>query len=740
VRSRIAVWTFIGTTGLLALSIGARRAVDDPIGLMAEHYANAGFLRPAVHSAVEKEVTADGLVRAWNGAPPENLSATWSGWIYIARAGSYTFATQSDQRSWILVDGETILDNIAGPEAQLKQATRRLSRGLHWLVVRYQQTSDHRTLRLLWDPDESGELAPVPAWRLRPERTATWRVLWARSVEVAAPVVRWTWAASLVALVLWLLRPAWTIVRTELVTHGAGKAFAGVIAASFLLNIVGIWWGMPSSQGWAPDEALPQAVLEGIDRRFSNGWYSTYPPFHFYLLAVAYIPVLSLDWLRDIPLDSSSRHVALFISGRLVSVLMAAGTLVAVFLTAAELFGRRAGLFAAIVLALTTPFVFYAKTANVDLPYVFWFAVSLMFYVRLLNTLRLRDFVGFAVAATLAISTKDQAYALYVLTPIPILFRLFEERAPVSRWRALVDSRVLVAISAAVATFIVVNNLLFNWSGYIAHVRTTTEWSQYAPMFDASILGRVSLTWLAARQVAESLGWASAAAAAGGLFLASRQHLQAALCLLVPVVSYWLLFLNVIRYSFDRFLMPICVVAAVLAGFGLARLTATGAWSASRRSLAAAALVFSLAYTVPLDTMIVFDARYAAERWIAEQLSPGESVGTLGLNYLPRFPRGTYQGIVALSDLRRQKPTYLVVNADYLRLRPRVTTEREVLAAVDAGELGYKLAFTSRSSVPWAWLPGMNPVLLGSRTGPVLSNLHHVNPRMEIFRREATEE
>jgi hypothetical protein len=201
-----------------------------------------------------------------------------------------------------------------------------------------------------------------------------------------------------------------------------------------------------------------------------------------------------------------------------------------------------------------------------------------------------------------------------------------------------------------------------------------------------------------------------------------------------------MLFLNVIRYSFDRFLLPLCVVAAVFAGFGLAGLTAEGAWSVPRRALAAVVLVFSLAYTVPIDSMMVFDARYAAERWIAEQLSPGETVGTLGLNYLPRFQRGTYQGIVALSDLRRQKPTYLVVNADYWRLRPRVTTEREVLAAVDAGELGYKLAFASRSSVPWAWLPGMNPVLLGSRTGPVLSNLHHVNPRMEIFRRETKDQ
>src|SRR5688572_33501560 len=103
---------------------------------MAEHYANAGFLKPAVRTAIEQEVTAESVVRAWNGEPPENLSAAWSGWIYISRAGDYTFATRSDHRSWIHVDGETIVDNVAGPEAQEKQATRRLSRGMHWQIGR----------------------------------------------------------------------------------------------------------------------------------------------------------------------------------------------------------------------------------------------------------------------------------------------------------------------------------------------------------------------------------------------------------------------------------------------------------------------------------------------------------------------------------------------------------------------------------------------------------------------------
>ena len=62
---------------------------------------------------------------------------------------------------------------------------------------------------------------------------------------------------------------------------------------------------------------------------FSNGWFSTYPVFHHYLIALAYLPTLGLEWLRGAAFDLGARHVALVLTGRFVSVLMAGGSLVA---------------------------------------------------------------------------------------------------------------------------------------------------------------------------------------------------------------------------------------------------------------------------------------------------------------------------------------------------------------------------------------------------------------------------
>ena len=69
-----------------------------------------------------------------------------------------------------------------------------------------------------------------------------------------------------------------------------------------------------------------------------------------------------------------------------------------------------------------------AKTANTDVPYLFWFALSMVFYLRVLDGLRTRDFAIFAALAALSVCTKDQAYGLYLLMPLPIVMQLWRAR------------------------------------------------------------------------------------------------------------------------------------------------------------------------------------------------------------------------------------------------------------------------------------------------------------------------
>src|SRR5262249_42773484 len=160
-----------------------------------------------------------------------------------------------------------------------------------------------------------------------------------------------------------------------------------------------------STAGWAPDEILPSAVLEAKARDFSGGWFDKYPPLHFRLLGAVYAPITeTMRAGTPVPRDGYDR---LFRAGRWVSVLMGVGVVVFVCLCGLRLVGETAALLAAGVVAVMAPFVFYAKLANVDVPYLFWWMVSLLFLIRALERHRLRDYVGLGIAAALAVGTKD---------------------------------------------------------------------------------------------------------------------------------------------------------------------------------------------------------------------------------------------------------------------------------------------------------------------------------------------
>jgi hypothetical protein len=280
---------------------------------------------------------------------------------------------------------------------------------------------------------------------------------------------------------------SWRIVRT----FRLNRALLTVLLASACLNGAGIRWGLPSLLGWAPDELTPVRVMSGARMHFASGWHDAYPAFHFYLLRVLYAPLLAANsdapeigspalerWRRS---SGDGTNHALFLIGRGLSVLMAIGILLCVNFIASELVGSRAGPWAAGVMALSLPFVYYAKIANVDVPFTFWFAVALAGYVVGLRTGQTRAWVVFGTCAALAICTKDQAYGLFV---VPWAVLLTSGRHRGAAW----------ALTAGVGVFLLAGGVLWNFSGFIAHLRVTAGPTNLnMQMFDRSPLGYMRL-------------------------------------------------------------------------------------------------------------------------------------------------------------------------------------------------------------------------------------------------------
>jgi len=167
----------------------------------------------------------------------------------------------------------------------------------------------------------------------------------------------------------------------------------------------GIWWGLPGRFGWAGDELHPTSWGEAISWKAPTNqheWHLRYPPLHFAVLQGTSLPLrwlINHGYLFAGDTTGIARLTALIYFGRFISLIMALATLVVLYRVGREIYDHRSALFTVLITMCIAPYVYYAKMGNLDVPYVLWFALSLLFYVRILKQHRLRDYVLFAAAA-----------------------------------------------------------------------------------------------------------------------------------------------------------------------------------------------------------------------------------------------------------------------------------------------------------------------------------------------------
>jgi hypothetical protein len=514
-----------------------------------------------------------------------------------------------------------------------------------------------------------------------------------------------------------------------------------ILAGSLALNITGIWWGLPGE--WVAIETLPSAVLYGWAVRFSNGWYEAYPPLQYYILAIESWPLMLLQSLGWVNLFSQQGWTILLVVYRLVSIVFAAAAVAATALVTVRVWNRRAALFAAATVSLMVPFVYYAKTANVDMPYLSFFAMSLVFYVRLLQEGRLRDYMWFAVCATAAVCTKDQAYALYVAAPFVIVWETWRahRHAHVAHplWRAIIDRRLWTAGATAVVFYALCCNFLFNMSGFLAHVQSITDAAGAYRIFEPTLDGRWQLFVVTAQLVMMSMGWPLFAMAIAGIVIGwlSPQARRATIWLASIIPAYYFAVINIVLYNYDRFMMPVCLVLAVFAGVALDAFVANRIRS-RRWAWAAVAGVFaySLLYAATADVLMLRDSRYAVQKWMQEHIAASDRIAVTELHeYLPT--RGGYIDVQTIDELHASNSDFFILNVDYANAALPGTEWAHLIAGMRSGDLGYRLVERFRSPSPWPWLPAMHHDLVGPRLESlVYTTVRNINPTIEIFARD----
>lgn len=518
-----------------------------------------------------------------------------------------------------------------------------------------------------------------------------------------------------------------------------GRVLAGILLLDLVFLLTGLGWGIQpgSLYGWAADEILPLHVLTAV-RGSSPGWPVRYPPFHMYVLEALFVPVWLLHKIVGFDLTFYPAYGWLFHLSRLLSVGMATAVVLLTYLCGRELsLSRRASLFASLLVVLNPEFVYYGKIANLDVPYTFWFAVSLLFIVRILKHHRPRDYFALTLAAVLAICTKDQAYGLYVLL-VPVLaaeyHRHRSRQAPDASpflpqtWRMLA-----AALFMGTALFVLIHQIPWNPGLFQRHVEAMLgPASEPYQIYPKTASGNLHMLLHSVPTLGFVFGWPVLIVCVLGVVQAFRQtpHSAPSMILVGTLVSYYLSFVVVVRYDYDRFFLPFVPVLALFGGAWLDRFL--GRYPPRWRIAAVTGVcLYAAAYAGSVDSLMVMDSRHGAQRWMRVHVAADSEILGIGVRkYLPVL--ATWSDVSYLmtpsgARIRELAPDYLITTSAYSRARFAPDSEGYVFfSRLRDGSLGYRLVFSAPSR------PGFNILDLD---GSIQTNLDKISPRIEIFRR-----
>jgi hypothetical protein len=203
--------------------------------------------------------------------------------------------------------------------------------------------------------------------------------------------------------------------------------------------------------------------------------------------------------------------------------------------------------------------------------------------------------------------------------------------------------------------------------------------------------------------------------------------------LLLPMVSYYICFLNVVLYAYDRFLLGLCFLLAVILGCRLSEWTA-GAGAAAKmvKVTGVVAFVYAVVMAVSLDAMMIWDSRYSVRRWFRANVPHDARVMLIGRpEYLPVL---TGFGVYYM-DASRITDTggfqYIVVNARFMRRFRQGTGAATLYDQLRRGE-DYALVLRERPAL--GWLPLARSAAFQSDREDPYTNITKVDPLIEVYR------
>jgi hypothetical protein len=456
-----------------------------------------------------------------------------------------------------------------------------------------------------------------------------------------------------------------------------------ILLISLSINTIGIGWGIPNKNDeWPVDSFNPVAAMAVTKRAFldepwNSGWFNRkYPLGHPLVLSTVQIPYLT--WLRltgefdkptsDYPYgfrDPERALTVLPLLARLVSALMGVAVVALTYAIASTLFGTSAGLVGAVLVMGTYPIVYYSHTANVDIPLLFWLALTVAAALAWADRSSRTAAVICGVAAGMALFTKEQSIGM--LVAVPLVWYLRSQSVRVLEWRAATKQIALAGMGFLLVT-VLVGNLWWNPAGFVNRWRFLLGVlpEELSERYDPLVL-RNPAAFSSGAEIDNLFEWADMVVSAltvpvtvlcfaGMVWGLWRHPRQAAIPLLLGL-SYYLISLRTLGAVSAHYTMPLLfsllVMGSAAGGVLLDRIQRLANLRVRRIAIAGAvaALGFALLPAIEIDHLLMNDPRYAAEDWLAAHVRAGGRVEIYQPpKRLPRFSRDFEVSTISLEE------------------------------------------------------------------------------------------
>jgi 4-amino-4-deoxy-L-arabinose transferase-like glycosyltransferase len=434
------------------------------------------------------------------------------------------------------------------------------------------------------------------------------------------------------------------------------RAVGLVVALGFALRLIGLSYGNPFR--YHPDEM--KLVYHAGNILDYTSWsretfflLKGYPPFYAFALAGAFL--VYILWLMISGTATSLAAVKVYyylhpfhfhMVGRWLSLLAGVLTIVAIYEIGKRLYSRMTGLWAAAFWAVTFLPVKNANFATVDILLTLFTTLSFYFSVGILHRGRLKDYLGAAIFAGLAVATKYNAGL--ILLPILAAHLLAPRQYVASgsggrlraRLAALLDRRLWLAGLATLAAFLIACPLpLIDFHRFWQSVAGTAEFEQTGKLgsggtFFSYLTGDQSpgYGFFYDNTFGASLGWGvTVLFLLGMIYLLWRRRREDILILIFPVVLYAVI--GQMNYKAMRHLLPLVPFLLLIAA---ELLSACASRMKSRRKIlifyvviiglaVAPQLLKSLRYDLALYQV---DTRTRLKEWIETNIPAGARIGT----------------------------------------------------------------------------------------------------------------